>query len=75
VDEHDVLVSEGVAQPLAGLVLDVRDADFGAMLSEKANDGFTDTGGTTGDEGDLPFQPVLQKEITIKFEGQSPVTD
>jgi hypothetical protein len=38
------------------------------VLSEEANDGFADTGGTTGDEGDFSFQPVLHKEITIKSE-------
>nr|ACR38015.1 unknown [Zea mays] len=58
VDEHGALrvTSQGVAQLLPSLILDVRDADLGAVLHEEANDGLTDAGGATSDEGHLPFQ-------------------
>jgi hypothetical protein len=72
VDKHDILAvaSEGIAQLLARIILDVSDADLGAMLPEEANDGFTDAGGTAGDQGNLPFQPVIKKEYTIKLTTQ-----
>jgi hypothetical protein len=65
VDEHDALTvaSEGVAQLLAGVVLDVRDADLGAVLLEEAYDEFAHAIGAAGDQGDHPFQPAIQKDI------------
>ena len=53
VDEHSHVAAahQGVAQLLAGLVLDVRDADLSAMLPEVANDGFTD----------IPMAPLLTR--------------
>jgi hypothetical protein len=65
VDEHDVLAvaSEGIAQLLAGDVLDVRVADLGTVLLEEVYDGFTNAIDAASDQGALPLQHVIQKDF------------
>ena len=50
---------QSLHQRIGGFILNVEKKYAGSLQNESLNDGLTDSGGSTGDESNLPFEAAL----------------